>query len=126
MNEFMNKLEHHRIKRFEKKMKELKPQLLSKWYSQLDDSIHKEYEEEMAKLHNQIFDLTQQLKETRNSRDYYKGKYEGVVEMQDKVQDKLINKIEQSGTAKGQLKQEVKQLKEVVESSSDDNSEASN
>lgn len=99
---------------FEKRMKKMKPQLINRWYSSLEEQIRKEYEEELDKRGDQIYRLNQELKSLRNSRDYFKGKYEGVVEMQDKVQDKLINKIEQSGTVKGQLRQEVKQLKEEV------------
>lgn len=114
MESLSNKLRDWQLKRFEKKMKELKPQLLSNWHDSLEEQIRKEYEDELEKLGDQIYDLNRDLKELRNSRDYYKGKYEGVVEMQDKVQDKLINKIERSGTAKGQLKQEVKQLKETA------------
>ena len=113
-------LESRKLKKFELKMKELKPRLLTKWYEDQEEQIRKEYEDEMEKLSQQIYDLTRDIKELRNSRDYYKGKYEGVVEMQDKVQDKLINKIEQSGTVKGQLKQEVKQLKEVVTNMDED------
>lgn len=112
MESLIEKFNNWKLKRFEKKMKELKPQLLSKWHDALEEQIRSEYEEELEKLGDQVYELNRDIKELRNSRDYYKGKYEGVVEMQDKVQDKLINKIEQSGTAKGQLKQEVKKLKE--------------
>ena len=124
MESLLDKLGDWRLKRFEKQMKELKPQLLSKWHDSLEEQIRAEYEEELEKLSDQVYELNRDIKELRNSRDYYKGKYEGVVEMQDKVQDKLINKIEQSGTAKGQLKQEVKQLKEEVATTKEEIKEA--
>ena len=84
MNNLLDKLNDRKLKRFEKKMRKTKPQLLSKWYAQLDESIHAEYEEEMERLQDQIQDLSRKLKDAQNSRDYYKGKYEGAVEIQDK------------------------------------------
>ena len=116
MIDLIEEFSKRKIKRFEKKMREMKPHLLNRWYEDQDERIRQEYEEEMDKRDATIYQLQRDLKEARNSRDYYKGKYEGVVEIQDKVQDKLINKIEKQGTTQGQLKQEVKQLKEEVAS----------
>lgn len=105
-----------KIKRFENKMKEMKPLLLSKWYDQQEEAIRKEYEEEMERLSNQIYSLQSDLKDSRRNAEYYKGKYEGVIETQDKVREQLISKVESNATDKGKLKQEVKQLKDEVKS----------
>lgn len=116
MIDLMKMFEDRKLRKFERKMREMKPHLLNKWYEDQDEKIRQEYEEEMDRRDATIYQLQRDLKEVRNSRDYFKGKYEGVVEIQDKVQDKLINKIEKQSTTQGQLKQEVKQLKEEVAS----------
>ena len=108
----INFINERKLKRFEQKMKEFKPALLSKWYDQQEENIRKEYEEEMERLENDIYKLQQDLKESRRSAEYYKGKYEGVIETQDKVREQLISKVESTATDKGKLKQEVKQLKD--------------
>ena len=101
-----------KLKRFESKMKEYKPLLLSKWYDQQEEVIRKEYEAEMEKLESEVYSLQQDLKDTRRNAEYYKGKYEGVIETQDKVREQLISKVESTATDKGKLKQEVKHLKD--------------
>lgn len=101
-----------KLKRLEKKIKEYKPLLLSKWYEQQDEQIRKEYEDAMEKLEFEVFSLKQELKESRRNAEYYKGKYEGVTETQDKVREQLISEVTATATDKGKLKQEVKQLKD--------------
>ena len=110
----INFINNRKLKRFENKMKEFKPQLLAKWYDQQEEDIRKEYEAEMERLGDEIFTLKQDLKESRKNAEYYKGKYEGVIETQNKVREQLISEVTATATDKGKLKQEVKQLKDSV------------
>jgi len=100
------------IKRFEKKMKRLKPELLLSWYEDQEEKIRKEYEEELENLQYDLYETKKKLSESKKNTDYWKGKYEGVSETQDKVREQLITKIETSSVDKGKLKEQVKQLKE--------------
>ena len=107
-----------KLKRFEKKMKLLKPEILLSWYETQENSIRLEYEEEIEKLQDELFDTKQKLLESRKNSDFWKGKYEGVTETQDKVREQLITKIETSSVDKGKLKEQVKQLKDEVHNDS--------
>jgi len=104
-----------RLKRFEKRMKKLKPDLLLSWYDTQEESIRKEYDDEMERLHDEIQNLKEELKESRKKSDFWKGKYEGVSETQDKINEQLITKIETSSVDKGKLKEQVKQLKDEIQ-----------
>lgn len=97
-----------RLTKFEKKMKKLKPQLLSKWYDQQEEKIRLEYEEELDKSHMEVYELNQTVTKLSKERDNYKGKYEALCEQQ----DKLLNKIEEANATKGELKQNTKQLQQ--------------
>lgn len=107
-----------KLKRFEKKMKLLKPEILLSWYETQENSIRLEYEEEIEKLQDELFDTKQKLLESRKNSDFWKGKYEGVTETQDKVREQLITKIETSSVDKGKLKEQVKQLKDEAHNDS--------
>lgn len=110
----IERINERKLKKFEKQLKEYKPQLLSKWYEQQEEEIRKEYAESMEKLEVENYSLKQELKDSRKSAEYYKGKYEGVVETQTKVRDQLISEVTATATDKGKLKQEVKQLKDNI------------
>lgn len=106
----MQKFYEWKLKRFEKKMKKLKPELLNRWYDKQEEQIRKEFEEELDRTHGEVYLKTQTIKELTKERDSYKYKYEAIVE----TQDKLLNKVEKVNTDKGQLKQEVKQVKQEL------------
>lgn len=106
------KIDDFNLKRFEKKMKRLRPELLSFWYEEQEEKIRKEYEEEFETLQFELYEARKNLSESKKNTDYWKGKYEGVSEIQDKVREQLITKIETSSVDKGKLKEQVKQLKE--------------
>ena len=118
ISEFFNNL---KIKHFEAKMKKLKPQLLLSWYDTQEENIRKEYEEEMEKLHDEIYELKQDLAESKRNASLWQGKYEGVIETQDKVREQLITKVESNAEGKGKLKEQVKQLKDENKEVNDKN-----
>ena len=121
MKNIIEFIEKWRIQHFENKMKKLKPRLLLSWYDDQEDKIRKEYEEEMETLHNEIFNLKQELTKCKKEASLWQGKYEGVVETQDKVREQLITKIESNSADKGKLKEQVKQLKDENKEVSDKN-----
>lgn len=110
----MVSLEDWHLRRFEKKMKRMKPKLLEKWYNsqyeEIESRLEKEYSEELDRAHTNEWDLSNKLKSSNRERDEYKHKYEAIQE----TQDKLIEKVAKTSQDKGQFKQEVKQLKEEV------------
>ena len=61
-----------------------------------------------------ISTLEKDYKDLKNSRDYYKGKYEGVVETQVVVREQLLDKVEDANKQKGKLEAEVKHLKSDI------------
>lgn len=109
MKEFIEQL---RVKHFENKMKKMKPRLLASWRASLEEELNKQYDETIEKLESTIIRLEKEKKEIVQSRDYFKGKYEGVKEAQEQVQDKLLTTVQHESTNKGQLKEQIKQLKE--------------
>lgn len=99
------------VRRMEKKLKKYKPLILASWYDKQEEAIKKEFEAEYVLLQDKYFALEKDYKELVKSRDYYKGKYEGVVETQVVVREQLLDKVEDANKQKGKLEAEVKQLK---------------
>ena len=114
MKSIISWINEFKLKRFENKLRKLKPQILLRWYEGQENEIRDEYAEEMEKLHDEIFDLKQQLAESKRNANLWQGKYEGVIETQDKVREQLITKVEANAEGKGKLKEQVKQLKDDI------------
>jgi hypothetical protein len=102
------------VKRMEKKIKKYKPMIITTWYAKQEEAIKKAYEEEYILLQDKYFALERDYKELIKSRDYYKGKYEGVVETQVVVREQLLGKVEDANKQKGKLEAEVKHLKSDI------------
>ena len=102
------------VKRMEKKIKKYKPLILASWYDKQEEDIRKGFEEEYTILQDKYFVLEKDYKELVKSRDYYKGKYEGVVETQVVVREQLLDKVEDANKQNGKLTAEVKQLKSDI------------
>lgn len=99
------------VKRMEKKIKKYKPLILASWYDKQEETIRKEFEAEFDILQDKYFVLEKDYKDLKNSRDYYKGKYEGVVETQVTVREQLLDKVEDANKKAGKLESDVKHLK---------------
>lgn len=94
------------LKKREKLIKKWKPTLVDRWKSNIEKTVHEEYEEELEKLGDEIYCLKSDLAGAVKERDYHKSRYEASCD----VQDKLLNKVEKTSTKTGELRKEVKQL----------------
>ena len=102
------------VKKMEKKIKKYKPLILASWYNKQEEDIKKEFEVEYDLLQDKYFALEKNYKDMVNSRDYYKGKYEGVVETQVVVREQLLDEVKDANKQNGKLEAEVKNLKSDI------------
>lgn len=94
------------LKRRERLINKWKPELLSILRENAENTISLQYEKELDKLSEELYQVRKELKSILSNKDQYKHKYEEAKELN----DKLLQKYEKSRTKIGELKTEVKHL----------------
>jgi len=105
------KLRDHRIKRYEKKLGKIRPDLMAKWYDEIEQKLANEYNEELERLGDKIYQLNSDVKDLSIKAQKAEAKYEEIKEERQELQEKIERLNEERGklkTEKNQLKLEVK------------------
>lgn len=122
LSDYFHKLKIERHKRI---IDRLKPGIVTQITNEIDKKLHKQYDNEIEKLQDDLYKSNQLLKKAREETDTYRIRYE---ESQN-TGDKLLQKVESISSIKGEvkkenktLKAEVKELKESKEDSEENTS----
>lgn len=111
------KIHEYVIKRRMNKMDKWKPGVLASMREQVENKCQAEYNDEIEKLHDEIFDLKHVNNELSRSSNKYKAKFEEYKELYDKLLEKHEAKTEKLGETKEQLKAAEEDLKEALDDS---------
>lgn len=120
-NKLSGFLRRYKMKRFEKKLQKWRPDLINTWKDNIEQKFQKEYNEEIEKLNDQVFDLNKEVRELTHKLGHMTGRYEALKERE----DTLLGRVEKLNEKQGKLITENKavigELKEIKEDKSEQN-----
>lgn len=99
------------------KMDKWKPGIIASMREAVENKCQLEYNEEIEKLNDEIFDLKHINNEVSRSSSKYKAKYEEYKELYEKLLDKHEAKTEALGETKEKLNATEADLKEIIDDS---------
>lgn len=103
------------IKRRMKKVDKWKPGILASMREQVENKCQMEYNEEIERLNDDIYEKQHIINEVSRSSSKYKAKYEEYKELYEKLLEKHEQKAEKLGETKEKLNATEADLKEILD-----------